>query len=455
MGYRCRPSSRAFLTLVFSGVLVIFQSFGQAEEFPEPNPPKIDLDLKMEAMASQALTADAPSVEWTLHKTVDGLHPDGNEQQFVWLMNRARANPAQEGQWLAVMDDPNVQNARVYFDVDLQVLQDEFAQYSPKPPAAFDARLYEAALAHSEYLIGIDGQNHDGQFDRIGESGFRLLSVRGNVFSYSKTALYGHAGFNIDWGSSQDGTGMQEGRGHRMAVMSIDGDYTQVGIAAVPENDPETDVGPLVVTGNYCYANTFYSDHYNRFIVGTIWEDRDGDVMYDPGEGLNGVSVIPDQGGYYAVTGEGGGYAIPVLSTGAYQVTISGPGIPSGTTAAVSIGTESVLLDFVVETIQDTDGDGVSDEEDAFPLDPEEWRDTDGDGTGDNADLDDDGDGMSDSWEEQYALDPLVDDSAQDPDHDGYTNLQEFQMGSDPKDGNDPGPRVHKAMPWLQLLLGD
>ncbi len=32
--------------------------------------------------------------EWTFHKSTDGAHPDGNEQQMVWLMNRARSNPA-------------------------------------------------------------------------------------------------------------------------------------------------------------------------------------------------------------------------------------------------------------------------------------------------------------------------------------------------------------------------
>ncbi len=37
----------------------------------------------------------------------------------------------------------------------------------------------------------------------------------------------------------------------------------------------------------------------------------------------------------------------------------------------------------------DTDGDGVSDAEDAFPLNPTEWADTDGDGIGNNADPDD------------------------------------------------------------------
>ena len=35
----------------------------------------------------------------------------------------------------------------------------------------------------------------------------------------------------------------------------------------------------------------------------------------------------------------------------------------------------------------DTDGDGVADVDDAFPLDPSEVEDSDGDGTGDNRDL--------------------------------------------------------------------
>ncbi len=44
----------------------------------------------------------------------------------------------------------------------------------------------------------------------------------------------------------------------------------------------------------------------------------------------------------------------------------------------------------------DRDGDGVQDNEDAFPCDPNEWEDTDGDGIGDNADPDDDNDGIPD-----------------------------------------------------------
>lgn len=56
---------------------------------------------------------------------------------------------------------------------------------------------------------------------------------------------------------------------------------------------------------------------------------------------------------------------------------------------------------------EDSDGDGVVDNDDAFPVDPTEWLDSDGDGIGNNRDLDDDGDGLPDSYELANGLDPL------------------------------------------------
>lgn len=53
----------------------------------------------------------------------------------------------------------------------------------------------------------------------------------------------------------------------------------------------------------------------------------------------------------------------------------------------------------------DSDGDGVPDLEDAFPEDPEEWSDLDGDGIGDNNDQDRDGDGVS-NGEDAFPNDP-------------------------------------------------
>ena len=180
----------------------------------------------------------------------------------------------------------------------------------------------------------------------MADAGFAYLSYRGNVFSYTRSGIHGHAGFNIDWGGG-DPTGMQPGRGHRQAIMSIDGDYTNVGLSVVAEADPATDVGPLVTTGNYCSANTSQANHFNRFLVGTVWRDLNDNDQYDPGEGMGGITVRPDRGVYHAVTADSGGYAMPILDAGTYTVSFSGSGIGGETIRTVAVDSQSMLLDLV------------------------------------------------------------------------------------------------------------
>ncbi len=51
-------------------------------------------------------------------------------------------------------------------------------------------------------------------------------------------------------------------------------------------------------------------------------------------------------------------------------------------------------------------------------------------------DPDQDDDGMPDQWETARGLNPALDDTLDDPDNDGYANLDEFQAGTDPKDAD-------------------
>jgi len=69
----------------------------------------------------------------------------------------------------------------------------------------------------------------------------------------------------------------------------------------------------------------------------------------------------------------------------------------------------------------DTDGDGLTDLEEAAL------------GTGPN-DTDSDDDGMPDGWEVDNGLDPLSDDSGDDDDGDGISNIDEYGLGSHPND---------------------
>ena len=137
-------------------------------------------------------------------------------------------------------------------------------------------------------------------------------------------------------------------------------------------------------------------------------------------------------------------------------------------------GTELWLLktftdtdnDGIPDDIEDPNMDGIVDPGETDPYNP----DTDGDGLSDGVEdanhngvvdgsetdpraADTDNDGMPDGWETDNLLDPLVDDSLGDEDHDGASNLDEYLNNTDP---NDPSSFPVKSNPGIiLLLLGD
>jgi len=95
-------------------------------------------------------------------------------------------------------------------------------------------------------------------------------------------------------------------------------------------------------------------------------------------------------------------------------------------------GNSAITVQRTVTVIADSDQDGIGDNADAFPNDPNETTDSDDDGVGDNADAfpndpnettDSDGDGVGDNAD-------------QDEDNDGWNNTDEIDCQSDPNDAN-------------------
>ncbi|MDA9556540.1 hypothetical protein N9R79_03420 [Vibrio sp.] len=96
-------------------------------------------------------------------------------------------------------------------------------------------------------------------------------------------------------------------------------------------------------------------------------------------------------------------------------------------------GTQSISLTLVGLT--DTDNDGISDTYDAFPFDATEYQDTDRDGLGNNIDDDDDNDGVSDDADDlpfDIDNDGIVNYIDTDDDNDGLLDTTERTLGWDP-----------------------
>lgn len=255
-------------------------------------------------------------------------------------INRARANPAAEGERLASTTDPDVVQSYQYFNIDRNKVRSDFRNYPARPPLAFHPLLLQAARLHSQDMqrndfqdhIGSDGSSPAQRVQRVGYSG---SAIGENVFAYARSVWHAHCGFNVDWGGDN-----QQTLGHRRNIMNFDGPivYTEVGIGIISDNNPATRVGPLIITQNFGRGSDVY-------IVGVVYRDQNGNGFYDIGEGLAGVTITPSRGNYYAVTSASGGYAIPVTGlTGSITLTAQGSGIVASKTVTLT-GT-NVKVDF-------------------------------------------------------------------------------------------------------------
>ncbi|MEO1185575.1 MAG: hypothetical protein AAFX46_13210, partial [Cyanobacteria bacterium J06636_27] len=121
---------------------------------------------------------------------------------------------------------------------------------------------------------------------RVNAIGYSWNAVGENIFAFSESIFHGHAGLAIDWGSTS--TGIQQPPGHRENMMN--NNFREVGIAVVPEDDPATSVGPLVIT--QVFGNRAALENGSEsWLLGSVIRDVDDDNFYSIGEGLDDVTV--------------------------------------------------------------------------------------------------------------------------------------------------------------------
>lgn len=308
------------------------------------------------AMVSLSLQAGPPGTAYSIGQ------PTAKEQFYVELINRARADPTAEGIRLAGYNatDPSIASAYASFAVNLTTMQAEFVtgSASGKPtltvaePLSINAALTLAARGHSQDMITWNYQghdNHDGTTTgaRITAQGYAYSTYGENIFASSSSVLYGHAGFEVDWGGN-DGTGMQgPPRGHRSNLHSTSFNEIGVGnLTAAETTIPGTNTdaaGPEVTTQDLGRSGS------TDFITGVVYYDLNSNGFYDPGEGVGGVEVGVTGSTYKGVTASSGGYSVPVPGNGTYPVTFWYPGAGSASfsTSATVAGSLNKKLDWV------------------------------------------------------------------------------------------------------------
>ena len=274
-------------------------------------------------------------------------NPTAEEQYMLELINRARADPEAEGEFLATTKTPSIRFATDFFDVNLKRLKSDFASYAPRPPMAFNPQLLASSRRHSKDMAKNNFQDHVGSdgstiSDRIGDAGYSASAMSESVYSnLVSSTLFAHAGFNVDWGVGVDG--IQPDFGHRKAIMGLGAnDYREIGISIVSRTGADAkEFGKLCITQDY--GSRPFSP---GFLVGVAYYDVNGNRICDPGEGLAGVRVQPATGSRHAVTSGSGGYAIPFpAATGASSVTFSGGGLESPLDRDFNIVADNVKVD--------------------------------------------------------------------------------------------------------------
>ena len=233
-----------------------------------------------------------------------GNEPTAQEQYMLELINRMRMNPS--GELNLLKQNSDVQSALQYFKVNNQVLDTQWKTLKAVPPVVWSDNLKQVAFQNNQFQLKNDTTGH-----------FYTAGGAQNAFAHAKSVLYGHAGFAIDW--IDDSDGIQDALGHRKNIMNDS--HGEVGISIVPENNSNTEVGPLVITQN------FGGKSGNPWLLGVAYDDADGDKFYDSNEGLEGIIVQAvrqsDLQTFSTHTMSAGGYQMQ-LEPGIYTVTFSG-----------------------------------------------------------------------------------------------------------------------------------
>ena len=245
------------------------------------------------------------------------------EQLLLEIINRARLDPAAEA-------------ARQGIALD-QGLAPGAIDATPKQPLAFNMLLDAAAEKHSLWMIANNTFSHTGvngssPSQRMEAEGYDFGSFGGSAENLAYIASTGQINGDDLIDNLHDN--LYESIHHRPAIFRDL--YREVGLGQEQGLFTTPDSTGVMRTFNI----TMLTENFARagdtvFLTGVVYDDRDGDVFYDIGEGIGGHAV------------SGGGQDLQTLATGGYSLSLATPG-----QMAVSFGAGAQAIGLAVDLSQ-------------------------------------------------------------------------------------------------------
>ena len=248
------------------------------------------------------------------------------EQEFVYLLNRARHDP-------------------VAYEIE-QGLSVDLSYVDPRPPLAVNDSLFASARFHAEEMAEHDYFAHQSAV--TGDWPNKMARDHG----YALPSWYPVDGNNIE--------SLAAGTWFTTAIVVLNALIVDEGVDPPGHRNHLLGIGDFWAASReigvgYAYNSAAYYDHYwavhatrtdpaGTFLTGVVYDDANGNKRYDAGEGLGGVAVAA--GAYATTTNAAGGWALEV-GEGTYTVSASGGALGGPASVDVSVVGDNVEVDFI------------------------------------------------------------------------------------------------------------
>ena len=274
----------------------------------------------------------------------DTVEPRAEDVYMLELINRARSNPDAEAE-------------RYGIDLNEGVSSESTITNDPKPPLAFNRKLHQAALAHSNDMLENDYFSHYTAADNSSPNDRALLQEYDEYSGENIVINMSTGPLNIDQETTDD----------HHAMLFIDENYPNRGHRVNMLNPNHVEGGVGIAYGDYvssrywpnAVASTtdFGRGESPAYLCGVIYEDKDGDAFYDVGEGLPNVTLTILERGESVYGFNAGAYSFPMMTRGTFTLEAYLCDHDARAVKMVEVGTENVKVDFLLSDFQNDTGE--------------------------------------------------------------------------------------------------